>query len=203
MIEERARSIALRLRCVVSLAALMLAAQAIAASGVEAHFSTSSYTYKGDCSSRVDPVNFGFYGPYAWWDHAAAQTQGHAGWSNTGGSSQASWSHGTCYWMGTQRASAGTSSSRFHIRFFWAGSDPYAVGDAHHEDFVWYCGHAVDSNGSTGSGFDWGRRELMRKFRDAGHYTTYDWWGNTQNFKQCDGDWAGSDGYTRWVWIDH
>jgi len=156
----------------------------------------------------VDPVNFGFYGPRAGWGNAASQTQYHAGWSDTSGGPQAAYSHGTCYSMGAQRASAGSSSDRFHIRLFWAGSDPYTVGDAHHEDYVIWdpnCRgqHAVDSNGPTGSGFDWGRRELMRKFRDAGHYTTYNWWGNTDNFPQCDGDWAGSDGYRRWVWIDH
>jgi hypothetical protein len=181
----------------------MLAGLAIGATAAGAHLSTSSYTYKSDCSTRVDPVNFVFYGPYATWSHTASQVQFHAGWSHTSGSPQASWSHGSCYSMGTQRASAGLLSSRFHIRLFWAGSDPYTVGDAHHEDFIWYCGHAVDSNGPTGSGFDWGRRTLRSDFKAAGHYTYYSWWGNTQNFKQCDGDWAGSDGYMDWALIDH
>ncbi len=192
-----------RLRWVVSFAALLLAWQAIGAAAAAAHFNTSSYTYKGDCSTRVDPVNFGFYGPYAGWSHTGYQVGLHAGWTNTSGSSQATWSHGSCYSMGTQRASGGSLSSRFHIRLFWAGGDPYTVGDAHHEDFVWYCGHAVDSNGATGSGFDWGRRTLRSDFKAAGHYTTYTWWGNTHNFKQCDGDYAGSNGYTGWAWIGH
>lgn len=193
-----------------SLVAVLLVGQAIAAAAAAAHFSTSSYTYKGDCSTSVDPVNFGFYGPRAEWSHTGYQVGLHAGWTNTSGSSQATWSHGNCYWMGTQRASGGSTSSRFHIRLFWAGGDPYTVGDAHHEDFshnlgcnYGFGGHAVDSNGSNGSGFDWGRRTLYSKFQAAGHYVTYTYWGNTRNFKQCDGDYAGSNGYTDWAWIAH
>ena len=74
-----------------------------------------------------------------------------------------------------------------------------AVAGAHHEDLVLVpipCGHAVDSNGPSGSGFDQGRNELERRFATAGHATSRVWWGNTQSFKQCDGDYAASDGWT-------
>jgi hypothetical protein len=57
------------------------------------------------------------------------------------------------------------------------------------------CGHAVDSNGPGGSGFDQGRDELVRRFASAGHPAERVWWGNTQSFKQCDGDYAASDGW--------
>ena len=69
------------------------------------------------------------------------------------------------------------------------------IGDAHHEDLT-YCGHAVDANGSTGSGFDQGRRELRIQMENGGHGWYSEFWGNTQNFQQCDGDYASSDGYT-------
>ena len=77
-----------------------------------------------------------------------------------------------------------------------------AVGAAHHEDLVLFpvpCGHAVDSNGSRGSGFDQGRDELRDRFAAAGHAWYRVWWGNTQSFKQCDGDYAASDGWTVFV----
>jgi hypothetical protein len=76
------------------------------------------------------------------------------------------------------------------------------TGDAHHEDLVFFpvpCGHAVDSNGGGGSGFDQGRDELETGFAAAGHATRRVWWGNTQSFKQCDGDYAASDGWTLFV----
>jgi hypothetical protein len=56
------------------------------------------------------------------------------------------------------------------------------------------CGDAVDANGSDGSGFDQGRCELGSSFNRQGFPIDHGNWGNTQNFKQCDGDWAGSDG---------
>jgi len=33
----------------------------------------------------------------------------------------------------------------------------------------------------------------------AGHSSYRVWWGNTQSFKQCDGDYAGSDGWTVFI----
>ena len=46
---------------------------------------------------------------------------------------------------------------------------------------------------------DQGRDELASRFAAAGHRTRWVWWGNTQSFKQCDGDFAGSDGWTVFV----
>ncbi|MEJ7569171.1 MAG: hypothetical protein WKF41_13000 [Gaiellaceae bacterium] len=69
------------------------------------------------------------------------------------------------------------------------------IGDAHHEDLT-YCGHAVDANGANGSGFDQGRQNLRINLENGGHSWRSEFWGNTQNFQQCDGDYASSDGYT-------
>jgi hypothetical protein len=76
-----------------------------------------------------------------------------------------------------------------------------ARGDAHHEDFVWYCGHAVDKGGlSNGlsSGFDQGRRAIYDAFHGVHDCAGATYWGNTREFKQCDGDYAGSNGNVGW-----
>lgn len=75
------------------------------------------------------------------------------------------------------------------------------TGDAHHEDLVMFppCGHAVDESGPEGSGFDQARDELRARFTVAGHATSVVWWGNTQSFRQCDGDYAGSDGWAVFI----
>lgn len=184
---------------------LVLAAALVLVAPAWAHFETGYYTHH-DCPAdnydRVDPINVVFY-DWGTWDRAVSQTQTHAGWNNSDGSTQTFVDHGNCYSMATQRASAGVWSSRFHIRFHpihWDDTLGWTtVGDAHHEDFVWYCGHAVDSNGSSGSGFDQGRRQLRISYENAGHSWYSRYWGNTQNFKQCDGDYAGSDGYTVFI----
>jgi hypothetical protein len=187
----------------VSLALFALAAPAFA------HFDTSGkYTHStcpGSSSNRVDPINVVFYG-WGTWDRALSQIQSHAGWADSGGSTQYFVDHGNCAVMHGQRASAGILSSRFHIRVRGQHSDPSlgwtATGDAHHEDFVVFpvpCGHAVDSNGPSGSGFDQGRNRLESNFASAGHTTFDSFWGNSQNMKQCDGDLAHSDGWLAFI----
>jgi hypothetical protein len=175
-----------------------------------AHFQTYPYTLS-ECpaayNGQVDPVNFVFWdaGSSAW---ALSNVVAHAGWTNTAGSTQYFSDHGSCRAMDWQRASACGICTRFHIRVEATfDSDPTwgatSRGDAHHEDAVWYCGHAVDANGPSGSGFDQGRRELRRRLETGGHGWQSHYWGNTRNFRQCDGDYAGSDGYTVFVRIAH
>ena len=41
--------------------------------------------------------------------------------------------------------------------------------------------------------------ELERRLVAAGHSSSRVWWGNTQSFKQCDGDYAASDGWTAFI----
>lgn len=169
------------------------------------HFNTGLYTHSNcpaDNYDRVDPINVVFW-DWGTSDRVLSQIQSHAGWLNASGSSQTFVDHSACYEMAGQRASGSTASTRFHVRLHPIHLDEAlrwtSVGDAHHEDFVWYCGHAVDSNGSSGSGFDQGRRQLRTLFENAGHSWYSRYWGNTQNFQQCDGDYAGSDGYTVFI----
>ena len=192
---------------VLSAAGSVAALAAFSAGPAAAHFdSTSKYTYStcpGTQQNRVDPINVVFT-LWGTWGRAVSQIGSHAGWTNTSGSTEYFVDHGSCYPMHAQVASG--SFTRFHVRVRGQHPDDVlgwtATGDAHHEDFVLFpipCGHAVDSNGSSGSGFDQGRDELESRFATAGHRTYRVWWGNTQSFKQCDGDYAASDGWTAFI----
>lgn len=169
-----------------------------------AHFDSSErYTHAGcpaATSSRSDPVNVVFHG-WGTWGRAESQVEAHAGWVSISGSTQWFVDHGACSPQHTQRASG--EGSRFHVRARGQHWDPglgwAALAAAHHEDLVLFplpCGHAVDSNGPGGSGFDQGRDRLERLLGAAGHPISRVWWGNTQSFRQCDGDHASSDGWT-------
>ena len=191
------------------LVVLVLAAAATLASAAatSAHLDASGrYTHRacpGVASTRSDPVNVVFH---AWgtWGRAASQVESHAGWPSTSGSNQLFLDHGGCSVQHAQRASG--EGSRFHVRVRGQHWDPAlgwaAAAAAHHEDLVLFplpCGHAVDANGPGGSGFDQGRDALEEAFAAAGHATSRAWWGNTQSLKQCDGDFAASDGWTLFV----
>jgi hypothetical protein len=168
-----------------------------------AHFDGGApYTHAG-CpaafENRVDPVNVVFTG-WGTWGRAESQIESHAGWTATSGSGHSFVDHDACRPMHTQRASG--EGTRLHVRLRGQHPDPAlgwtAMGDAHHEDVVVFplpCGHAVDANGPGGSGFDQGRDELAQSFESARHPSERVWWGNTQSFKQCDGDYAASDGW--------
>lgn len=186
--------------------AALVAALAFAATA-SAHFDRAGkYTHTGcpgTSSNRVDPINIVFYN-WGTWGRGENNLEYHAGWTNGSGSTQYFVDHGNCYSQHTQRASGCGVCGRFHIRLRGQHSDATlgwtSTGDAHHEDWIWYCGHAVDSNGSNGSGFDQGRREVRIRVGDAaGHSWHTENWGNTQNFQQCDGDWARSDGIVTFI----
>jgi hypothetical protein len=189
------------------LAALAALGTLLFAADASAHFDPSErYTHRS-CpatpSTRVDPINVVFH-RWGTWGRAVSQIGAHAGWTATSGSDQSFVDHASCRPMHAQRASG--ESSRFHVRIRGQHPDDVlgwtAVGDAHHEDFVVFpvpCGHAVDSNGPGGSGFDQAREELRARFAANGHAWFLTWWGNTQSFKQCDGDYAASDGWTLFV----
>jgi hypothetical protein len=180
----------------------------VRAGGASAHFQTYPYTLTACPASyehQVDPVTDVFYGA-ATGARVLNHIRFHTGWTDAGGSTQYFSSEGVCGAMYGQLASGSVLQSRFHIRIRRTyDDDPVwgmtARGDAHHEDFVWYCGHAVDKGGvSTGlaSGFDQGRRALYDAFSGAHTYGGATYWGNTREFKQCDGDHAGSNGYVDW-----
>jgi hypothetical protein len=175
----------------------------LAGSPALAHLDTADrYTHNAcpaSAANRVDPINVVFT-TWGTWGRAESQIMSHAVWTATSGSTQSFADHGGCLPMHAQRASG--HGSRSHVRLRGQHPDETlgwtATAAAHHEDTVLFpvpCGHAVDSNGPGGSGFDQGRDELERRFLAAGHSAYRAWWGNTQSFKQCDGDYAASDGW--------
>lgn len=190
----------LRIGLAVTLVALGMA---VAGTPAQAHFDgTDRYTHRAcpaTAGNRSDPINVVFTS-WGTWGRAASQIESHTGWTATSGSTQYFFDHGGCFQLHAQRASG--HASRFHVRIRGQHWDPVlgwaAAAGAHHEDLVLFpipCGHAVDSSGPGGSGFDQGRDELARRFTGAGHSSSRVWWGNTQSFKQCDGDYAASDGW--------
>lgn len=156
-------------------AAMAIALGALPASATAFPWFSDPYTgTDNDCNAISDPVN-----------------------TDGGTQSLGVGSAKSCNVMQYQVASG--SLSRFHVRLWripgTSGASKLAAGAVHHEDFVLECpGHAVDSNGGTGSGFDWGRRELVDQFQAGGHDAVGKLWGNTANFEQCDGDFARSNG---------
>lgn len=208
---------------VLALAMGLIGAQGAAAIGI----GPSGFYSFGDAGcaqeSRSDPVGVLFEGTQASALNAANQVDEHAGWSHDTEISSNQWlwvlvgeEKYNCRETNYERASEPDwkTANRFHVRLWYVpASDKEkrrTVGTPHHEDWVEWpaCGpfpgnHAVDSNGSEGSGFDQGRHELKAEFLAAEHSVTSYNWGNTKNFQQCDGDYAGSDGYVITISLNH
>lgn len=176
----------------------------------DAHFQTGYYSHSNSgCSSRVDPITVVFYS-YATAARSQNHLRYHSGWGGDGGGSQYFASHGICGATTYQAFSGCGTCTRYHVRMRQTYDDDDMLGTTttgtpHHEDWIWYCGHAVDKGGfekgeGLRSGFDEGRSKIYSIFNSvSGHAFGGDsYWGNTQEFKQCDGDWAGSHGSVFW-----
>ena len=180
-----------------------------------AHFQTGEYSHKNaDCNSRIDPVTVVFY-EWGFPDRVRNHLGHHGGWQGGDGGGQHFASHGICG-DGQGHAESGcVFCTRYHIRMrkTYHAADPIGVtttGTPHYEDWVPSCnggfgGHAVDKGGvdrgeELQSGFDQGRWRIYSiLFGEPGHaFGGSTFWGNTQEFKQCDGDWAGSHGSVYW-----
>lgn len=143
------------------------------------------------------------------------------GWGGAGDSGSQGFLTPTCRLANYQRADGGTRESRFHVRLRErAGRDQRrrqaTLAGAHYEDFVTFqgCGfpggHAVkkgavdrkpEDRGANGSGFDQGRNKIAARFRARGRRVQYLPRRNTESKQQCDGDFAGSDGYAAYITI--
>ncbi len=173
----------------------------------QAHFQSGLYSHTGSaCSSRTDPVTVVFYyKATALISNNHIRT--HTGWGGGSGGGQYFASYGVC--GATTRHAESGSRTRFHIRMrktyhedgTWGIT---TIGTPHHEDLT-YCGHAVDKGGvdkgeGLWSGFDQGRSRIYNAlYGKSGHaFAGSVNWGNTQEFRQCDGDYAGSHGQVYW-----
>ena len=193
-------------RCIVAALALVVWGLALLAPpDARAHWRSYPYSLKAcpaESAHQVDPVTVLFY-RHGWALRSLNHIEYHTGWHNESGSTQRFQSHGRCGRMHGQRASRCGMCTRFHVRVrrTYHGDGTLGItslATPHHEDWVWYCGHAVDKNGAEGSGFDQGRRRLSY-LMGRRHGSSLRYWGNDRDFKQCDGDYAGSNGYVRYI----
>ena len=181
------------------------------------------YTYEDEqtCLSKKDPINLifsGFLGfPNEVDEHA--RRSDHGGWTDNPSSAQYFRDHGLCQEMDNANADGGSLVDRFHMRYNQGlGWDPdwryYTVASAHHEDFVLFpeCPfpgrHAVDGNeNEPPGGFNMGRAEIWWNWtvlaNDPHVKIWQENWGNTQQFQQCDGDKAWSNGWVYWISMDY
>jgi hypothetical protein len=202
------------MRGVLSLAAAVLVGLVFSGTA-SAHFQTGYYSHEGSgCSSRVDPITVVFYGS-ATGLRSQNHLRYHSGWDGDPDASQYFASHGICGPTSYETYNDCGTCTRFHIRMRKTYHDDATwgtttTGTPHHEDWVWYCGHAVDKGGvnrgdGLQSGFDQGRSRIYSIFYNAnGHgFGGTSNWGNTQEFQQCDGDWAGSHGSVYWFPIPY
>jgi hypothetical protein len=180
-----------------------------------AHFQSGGYSHRdADCASRVDPITVVFY-EWGWPDRVRNHLNRHGGWDGGDGGGQFFASHGNCESAQGHSESGCAVCTRYHIRLRKTehAADDVGVtttGTPHHEDWVKTCnggfgGHAVDKGGvergeGLQSGFDQGRSRIYSILvGEPDHaYGGSAYWGNTQEFKQCDGDWAGSHGTVYW-----
>ncbi len=185
--------------------------------------STLHYSFKnGSCTTdnRVDPVTVVFtnlattdrvnqnINQHTDLDHGASPNGQHFGTS------------GQCLAQTVDKSSCLLiACTRWHIRGRLAAASHAIYGTTtqatpHHEDWVDDIqnpgclpgNHAVDKGGvQTGgySGFSQGRDHIFDGFFQAGHVVETVYWGNTQEFPQCDGDMAGSDGFVDYIKISH
>ena len=177
----------------------------------DAHFVQSSYAFGANgCTveQRSDPVTMIFYGSLGTAAYSDATVRSFAGWTWRTGNDQWLQSHGLCNQFNFQDASAITLT-RYHVRLWQMPGldlkDRYVTyATPHHEDFVigGGCGipgnHAIDANGSQGSGFDQGRTQLGTIIGRTYPLGDIQNWQNTQTFRQCDGDLASSNGLVLW-----
>ncbi|HEU6443722.1 MAG TPA: hypothetical protein VFL61_01555 [Gaiellaceae bacterium] len=213
---------ALAVVAVVVLAALFAAVH----SGQASHAinSTLHYSFKnGSCTTenRVDPVTIIFWN-LATTDRVNQNINAHtdldAGASPNG---QDFGYNGACLAQTVDKSSCSLiACTRFHIRGRQSTTTHATYGTTtqstpHHEDWVnqyfsgcWPGNHAVDkggveTQGGLPSGFDQGREHILDGFAPAGHVYEINFWGNTQEFPQCDGDLAGSNGVVYYIKISH
>src|SRR5919108_1900962 len=166
------------------------------------------YSSKSDsnCTSEywVDPVTLLFEGDEAHAANVARAFEVHLGWYNQSGGGQRlrvkyNSTQYTCKYMDEQRANGCGTCTRTHARLWHVpasgGANHKVAATPHHEDWITlrFC-HAVDENGPNGSGFDRGRQAVANGFEANGHSREHQYWGNTRNFRQCDGGLAGSNG---------
>jgi hypothetical protein len=190
-----------------TLVGAVVAAAVLGATSADAHAPssvTSFYVWANStCTSKAEPITIVFTG-FANATRAANHVQKHTVWAVTSGNTRYLKGHFTnpsCRLQNWQR-SAGLAGDRWHMRgrtiHALSSTDVTTLASAHRES-IKACGHVVKpAAGGVPSGFDQGREKLYEKFGGAagivGHPPASVNWGNSTNFQQCDGSYAGANG---------
>lgn len=180
---------------------------------------SNDYSFSNEsCSSNlVDPVGVVFAGTNASAENAGNAMAYHANWYYGGAAGQSlnvfrQTSSRICKPSNDGRNSVGLGpqgTSRFHARYWLSreiGGYPKTVATPHYERVTCGTNHAVIGNGNGPggrSGFTYAKHELKQLFELGGHATSSVYWGNTRSFQQCNGNWAGGDGYLAVIYLNH
>lgn len=185
----------------------VLAALAVAGAGAtpaSADFNTGQYSHSsGACDSSVDPITMVLYGYGARYSTARYRLEAvlniyRGPWGGNDGASQYANSHGFCTSLDGESYDACGACNRNHTRYNQTHHQDTlgryeTVGTPHYDRVVW-CGvpkHRADNYSATmyyivgGASYWYG--------------VSYQYWGNTQAQRQCDGSWVSSDGNVGWV----
>lgn len=170
------------------------------------------------CSSQlVDPVGVVFDGTNASAENAGNAMAQHAYWYYGGAAGQSlnvyrQTSSRVCRTSNDGRNSIGQGpdgTSRFHARYWLSreiGMLPKTVATPHYERVTCGLNHAVIGNGNGPggqSGFTYAKNELTTHMMLGGHQTGSANWGNNRSFQQCNGNWAGGNGYVSVIYLNN
>lgn len=186
---------------VVGLLGLMMAASA------EAAFSSGDYSHGSyPCSSAsVDPITHVVYGSRARYSRTRIEIQASTGWSADDNADQWANSFGGGQWQCTQMDgevySGPATASRYHERLNQTAELDNlgrfeTVGTPHHDLLVWWdCGivprHVADD-------YSGARNIIMGAMNARGYGYSWQWWGNSEPQRQCDGRRTSADGWVGW-----
>lgn len=183
-------------------AAVAVALSVVVPAGASADFSSGSYSHSSSaCNSSVDPITHVIYGYGARYPVARAQQQASTGWSGDDTSSQYGNSHGFCTNMDGESYSGCDTCSRDHERYNQTHHQDAVgryetVGTPHHDRLTWPgCGLIPAHVGENYNGI---RNNVMQAMSNRGFAFTWQYWGNTQPQRQCDGSNSSSDGWVGW-----
>jgi hypothetical protein len=219
MVRKRERSDAMTSRPIKATAATILAlavvASALAVSpAAGSSFDSGHYSYgHSNCSGydHVDPVTIVFYGYTAFYLQSRHIVQMYTGWSGDDSTGQYGLSHGVCTHMDGESYTNCPwylpLCDRYHIRYNQTHTlDAYGryetVGTPHYDKvklcYVRYVGWVPKHVARDYTGV---RNYIHTKL--SGYKSYWQWWGNTQPQKQCDGSYVSSDGYVLWQRVEN
>ena len=172
-----------------------------------ASFQSNQFSYgNSNCTDHVDPITIVFYGYTAFYRQSRNIVQIFTGWHGKDGTSQYASSHGVCTHMdGESYTGCGVLPicNRYHIRYNQTHTldalGRYETVGTPHQDVVKRCGLKPNHVARNYTGV---RNLIHDKIAQHGYKWYWQWWGNTEPQKQCDGSKVSSDGWVMWQRVD-